>query len=486
MRGKELQEKLMEVDKASAGAQISKSSPLQLSNLSNYYLKFRALLISDATKLLGNRFDAEEIVQEAFLYLLTSGSELETETDLIRFLRWKTRNLCLDRLRLIKQNSSQPIQFEPELIAPEESPVEMLERAEEAAIVSLALARLEERQRMVLLSTSLGERSLSEVSETLGLTDNASRQLLYRARKSFKVNLAAILSEKGFSLDTFIGGRAKKHLLSITTTTVAIIAALGLGAGYFNPSDGGNVLAAPGVESLTFVQEESLTRQRESDSVNDNLAKTPQPESNVTSREDFERENPEIGSPLVANLSTRGEAAAVTLGDREISQAIDSKEFGDFIAEKSEAELQLAALLDREFLDRLLEESNDLGQDFLLESNAGTLEISVAEDVRLAFGYTFIEKDLRIDFMWISINVEESEIAVIPQSISVLKLEQSAESLAFRVVASDLVAGDVSGNLDYAVGQDSLLSKNAVLLDLGFQDGNLELVEVRFTNRDVS
>ena len=68
-------------------------------DFANIYVRFRPHLISHAQKFLREKTQAEEVVQDAFLYLMTALPELDSELGVLKFLKWKTKMLCLDIIR---------------------------------------------------------------------------------------------------------------------------------------------------------------------------------------------------------------------------------------------------------------------------------------------------------------------------------------------------------------------------------------------------
>jgi len=212
-------------------------------DFASIYVKFRPHLERHARRFLVNPSQVEEVVQDAFLYLMTSLPELDSELGVLKFLKWKTRLLCLDLLRSNSRSTTVSLEEHPELDDGSEDMSSGIERADNAAIVALALSKLQPRQREALLSTLYEEKSIPEVASQMGINENAFRQLLHRARKSFKVALAGEAGIRGKTISEILalsGRRVRK-----SGSIAVVIAALGLplilfSVPTFGPSGGQN------------------------------------------------------------------------------------------------------------------------------------------------------------------------------------------------------------------------------------------------------
>jgi RNA polymerase sigma-70 factor (ECF subfamily) len=179
-------------------------------DFASIYVRFRPHLERHARRFLNNPTQVEEVVQDAFLYLMTTLPELDSELGVLKFLKWKTRLLALDVIRANSKRYIGTIDDEPELVADLPEANEALERAEDAAIVRLALAKLPPHQREALIATIYEEKSTEVVAGQLGLTENATRQLLFRARSGFKKALVGEAETAGLSLSQILSLAARK------------------------------------------------------------------------------------------------------------------------------------------------------------------------------------------------------------------------------------------------------------------------------------
>ena len=86
-----------------------------------------------------------------------------------------------------------------------------MEHIEDAAIVRLALSKLNSRHREVLLASMYEEKSTREIAAQVGLTENATLQLIFRARAAFKkALLGADVDTTGMSVSAILSVAARK------------------------------------------------------------------------------------------------------------------------------------------------------------------------------------------------------------------------------------------------------------------------------------
>lgn len=191
------------------------NAPLVLRNwsakdFSDIYVRFQPHLIRHAKRYLSSHSQAEEVVQDAFLYLMTSLPEIDSEVGALKLLKWKVRLLALDVISSNSKAAFASINEDFELEAEGEEVDQNLLRADEAAIVSLALAKLQPRQREVLIASIYEEKPTAVVASQLGLNENATRQLLLRSKNAFKRALIGEAETAGLSVPQILSIAARK------------------------------------------------------------------------------------------------------------------------------------------------------------------------------------------------------------------------------------------------------------------------------------
>jgi RNA polymerase sigma-70 factor (ECF subfamily) len=166
-------------------------------------------LIGLAERMLGDRAEAEDVLQEAFLRLArsghddadggpTSGSLLERPDEVVgAWLRRVVLNLGVNRLRDRRRAAErlERVQHDPTLDPQRNpsdatSPTQHVLRAEARAEVQAVLATLPERQRSCLLLRHAGH-SYAEIAATLGIAIGSVGVYLARAERAFRVTYEA-------------------------------------------------------------------------------------------------------------------------------------------------------------------------------------------------------------------------------------------------------------------------------------------------------
>jgi RNA polymerase sigma factor (sigma-70 family) len=191
------------------GAAVLKDWSAQ--DFANIYTRFRPHLERHARRFLRSQHQVDEVVQDAFLYLMVTLPELDSEIGVLRFLKWKVRLLCLD---VIRASGRAIINNIDEIAEPASHDAEVgseMEHIEDAAIVRLALSKLNSRHREVLLASMYEEKSTREIAAQVGLTENATLQLIFRARAAFKkALLGADVDTTGMSVSAILSVAARK------------------------------------------------------------------------------------------------------------------------------------------------------------------------------------------------------------------------------------------------------------------------------------
>ncbi|PLY03387.1 MAG: RNA polymerase sigma factor [Desulfuromonas sp.] len=154
-------------------------------------------MIQLAFRLVNNRSDAEEIVQEAFLRLYRSLGSFRGESRIGTWLYRTVSNLAIDHLRrekikrklfFLKRNSddADPVEFTP---SSEPAQDDQLMAREELATVVQSLDKLSPRQRTVLTLRHQENLSIREIADILGLSEGSIKVHLHRAIQTLRAAL---------------------------------------------------------------------------------------------------------------------------------------------------------------------------------------------------------------------------------------------------------------------------------------------------------
>lgn len=147
-------------------------------------------------RILGPQVQVEDLAQEAFLRVWRSRERYKAQGKFTTFLYRITYNLALNRIRDDKRKplhsmpkSAEGMEMEAEdkaSVAPEEE----ADQSNWGAIVKHALGELPENQRAAMVLQHYDGLELHEIGEILGISPQAAKSLLHRAR----TNLRTLLS----------------------------------------------------------------------------------------------------------------------------------------------------------------------------------------------------------------------------------------------------------------------------------------------------
>lgn len=155
-------------------------------------------VLSQATRLMGNRADAEEIAQEAMVKLWRAAKGQEIVTARVSTWLYRvTANLCIDRLRLRRATLAMDDLPEPADPSPEAA-ARLQEQARKAALRA-ALADLPERQAMAVSLRFMEGLSNPQISEIMGVGVEAVESLTARGKRALAVALADRREELGYA-----------------------------------------------------------------------------------------------------------------------------------------------------------------------------------------------------------------------------------------------------------------------------------------------
>jgi RNA polymerase sigma factor (sigma-70 family) len=146
-------------------------------------------LLALATRMLGDREEAHDVAQEAFMRIWKHAARWQHGQ--ARFDTWLHRvvlNLCYDRLR---RHQELPAADDlPEPVDPAPLPDQQVDDAARSARIAAALAALPARQREALVLQYYQELSNIEAAALMGITVDALESLLSRARRNLRAHLA--------------------------------------------------------------------------------------------------------------------------------------------------------------------------------------------------------------------------------------------------------------------------------------------------------
>ncbi|MEW5323674.1 RNA polymerase sigma factor SigW [Geobacillus thermoleovorans] len=148
-------------------------------------------------RMLGNRHEAEDAAQEAFIRAYT---HIDTYNPEMKFSTWLYRiatNLTIDKLRKRKPDvyldeevgGTDGLTMQAQLPSREASPEEAVESLELQETVQRAIERLPEKYRSVIVLKYMEDLSLQEISEVLGVPIGTVKTRLHRGREALRRQL---------------------------------------------------------------------------------------------------------------------------------------------------------------------------------------------------------------------------------------------------------------------------------------------------------
>jgi RNA polymerase sigma-70 factor (ECF subfamily) len=150
------------------------------------YERYALPILGFATRMLGNRAEAEEIAQEVFLRMIDRAEQYDGRAPVASWLFAIAANACRDRLRVTRRAGTVPLEAVPEPTASDPSAEAAVIGAERARRVRHALALLSQEQREALILARYHELPYVEIARTLGITEGAVKTRIYRAMETLK------------------------------------------------------------------------------------------------------------------------------------------------------------------------------------------------------------------------------------------------------------------------------------------------------------
>jgi len=455
-------------------------------DFASIYVRFRPHLERHAKRFLVNPSQVEEVVQDAFLYLMTTLPELDSELGVLKFLKWKTRLLALDVIRLNSKVSMAPLDEQPDIEADMPEISQELERAEDAAIVSLALAKLQPRHREALIATMYEEKSSELVAAQMGLSDNAFRQLLFRARSSFKKALIGEAETAGLSMAEILSIAARKARAEsgkFISAAGAFLLVLAISIGVL-PNLSGAVTSDQIALSEPSIAAPEATRPDDSAGIaSSEQVAGDQPAGQATqaqeadSVDDFaiaDSQQGESAFALVSNDIVTAVPTAIPEPRQSPKAAVDSERviLEGFFNDTLDSEA--VAVLSRNSVGRVVSSSSGTQGNLSITNNSG-LTANLAYDLATSDG---------IQYTWFTIELGGNQFVAVPR-VDLAQKEVSADgSIKIRYIATDLLIGDVTGSYNFIASDETAVSLGALRLEVDLdQEGRVLASSLSLTKK---
>jgi RNA polymerase sigma-70 factor (ECF subfamily) len=136
-------------------------------------------------RFVNNHEDASDLSQDVFVRAFRGLKNFKGQSSLATWLYRIGVNVCLNRVS-VKQHTSEPIGERHDVDDGRESASDRVLRAERAAQVRRAVARLPEKQRAALVLRMYQELSHQEIADVLGSTVGAVKANVFHALQNLK------------------------------------------------------------------------------------------------------------------------------------------------------------------------------------------------------------------------------------------------------------------------------------------------------------
>lgn len=146
-------------------------------NVESLYKNYGRMLMDISYRITQNRADAEEILQETFM-------ELWKRKPVGAVVSWLKKVVVNKSLNFIRDRKSIAIENNPP-----KAPDGVLEDKEKIIVIKRALSHLKPLENTVVVLKRYHGMSHHEIANILGITDNNSRIILYRAMEKLKDEL---------------------------------------------------------------------------------------------------------------------------------------------------------------------------------------------------------------------------------------------------------------------------------------------------------
>lgn len=164
-----------------------------------WYKAHHARLRSMCDRMLRDNALAEDVAQETLLRAWARRRQFERDADLGPWLRTVARNLCIEAIRSRGRAVPASDAF-PEIADDNADPSLPLERAEEHAAVRAAMLSLSDRHRAMLYARDVQGIDYDQLAAREGLSENATRAVLFRARRVLREKVSAATRAVGAAI----------------------------------------------------------------------------------------------------------------------------------------------------------------------------------------------------------------------------------------------------------------------------------------------
>jgi RNA polymerase sigma-70 factor (ECF subfamily) len=152
--------------------------------LDGLYHQHAGVLLQLATRLLGSRENAEDVVHDVFVAIVAAASTLRDDSDVGAWLRTLTINRCIDRNRALARRDALSIRLVASTTTSnDDADIVAADRIEEA------IAALPRAIRAVFVLRAIEGHTHVDIARLLGIRVGTSEVRYYRAVRALRVAL---------------------------------------------------------------------------------------------------------------------------------------------------------------------------------------------------------------------------------------------------------------------------------------------------------
>jgi len=155
-------------------------------DFNNLVMQLSRKMYGFAFRILSNREEAEDAVQEVFIRLWKMGEKLDEYSSIDALATTMTKNYCIDQIRKRKRSPLEEYRNQEFNSTTSPSPLEQMESKESGNIIFTIIEKMPGTYRNIIRLREIEGLSFEEIALKTGQNENNLRVILSRARKMVK------------------------------------------------------------------------------------------------------------------------------------------------------------------------------------------------------------------------------------------------------------------------------------------------------------
>lgn len=156
--------------------------------------RYESLVFNTCAKMIGNRADAEEVCQDAFLRVFHKLHQFEGRSSFKTWLFRIVFNMCLNRRGQLARRKDKNTQFADEVHVQAHATITDAGTEDLSEAVQEAMATLDEEKRRIVVMKFVSGLTLREIAGVLELELSATKMRLYRSLDEFKAAYLRVIN----------------------------------------------------------------------------------------------------------------------------------------------------------------------------------------------------------------------------------------------------------------------------------------------------